>query len=375
MLGGGQLGRMFCHAAQRLGYRVAVLDPAQDSPAGAVADLHIRAAYDDAEGIRQLAQRCPAVTTEFENVPASTLEQLAAEGVAVSPGAFAVAIVQDRTKEKAFIRSAGVPVAPYAPVFEKNDIAIASQSLFPGILKAARLGYDGKGQVRVATREEAMQAWDDLKTEACVLEAFAPLDYEISVVIARGRDGQAVTYDAARNEHRDGILAVSTVDPDALEPGLQERASRLAKELARELDYCGVMCVECFVLTDGSLLVNEVAPRPHNSGHHTIDSCGSSQFDQQVRTMAGLPLGCTQTLRPSVMLNLLGDLWFENGVQREPDWAGVLRVPQAHLHLYGKTEPRLGRKMGHITITGDTLAQAQERAAQAAGALGLVYQP
>lgn len=375
MLGGGQLGRMFCHAAQRLGYRVAVLDPAQDSPAGTIADLHIRAAYDDAQGIRQLAERCPAVTTEFENVPASTLEQLAAAGAVVSPGADAVAIVQDRTREKAFIRSAGVPVAPYTPVFEKNDIAIAAQSLFPGILKAARLGYDGKGQVRVATREQALQAWDELKVDACVLEALAPLAYEISVVVARGRDGEMVTYDASRNEHRDGILAVSTVSSDSLEPGMQERASRLAKELARELDYCGVMCVEFFVLTDGSLLVNEIAPRPHNSGHHTIDACGSSQFDQQVRTMAGMPLGSTQLLRPSIMLNLLGDLWFDGGVQREPDWAGVVRVPQAHLHLYGKTQPRHGRKMGHVTITGDTLAQAQERAAQVAGALGLAYQP
>jgi len=372
MVGGGQLGRMFCHAAQRLGYRVLVLDPAQACPAGAVADAHLRAAYDDAQALAYVARRCVAVSTEFENVPAQTLAQLAAS-IRVSPSAAALSVAQDRIREKAAIRDAGIAVVDYVPVHGPDDIAAAPASLFPGILKAARLGYDGKGQVRVATRTHALQAWQALQAPACVLEALVPLAQEISVVVARGFDDAIVVYDPCVNEHRDGILAVSTAAPDLLiTRRLSDQARQIAVVLAQALDYRGVLCVEFFVLSDGRLLVNEIAPRPHNSGHHTIDACASSQFDQQVRVLAGLPLGDATLLRPAVMRNILGDVWFDaQGEPREPDWSGVLAVPQAHLHLYGKTEARKGRKMGHVTVTGDTLQEAIARGAQVGAVLRL----
>jgi len=369
MVGGGQLGRMFCHAAQRLGYRVLVLDPAQECPAGAAADEHLRAAYDDGQALAQLAQRCAAVTTEFENVPAQTLAQLAAT-TRVSPSAAALSVAQDRIREKAAIRDAGIAVVEHVPVHGPDDLAAAPAALFPGILKSARLGYDGKGQIRVATRADALQAWQTLNAPACVLEALMPLAQEISVVVVRGFDDAVVVYDPMTNEHRDGILAVSTAAP--LPAHLSDQARQTAVALAQTLDYCGVLCVEFFVLTDGRLLVNEIAPRPHNSGHHTIDACVSSQFDQQVRVLAGLPLGDATLLRPTVMLNILGDVWFDaHGQSREPDWAAVLAVPQAHLHLYGKAEARRGRKMGHVTVTGDTLDEARARAARVGAALGI----
>jgi len=369
MVGGGQLGRMFCHAAQRLGYRVLVLDPAEGCPAGVVADEHLRAAYDDADALAHVAQHCVAVTTEFENVPAQTLEHLAVR-LRVSPSAAALSVAQDRIREKTAVRDMGIAVVDYAPVHGPDDIAHAPDALFPGILKAARLGYDGKGQVRVATRAHALQAWETLQAGACVLEALAPLAREISVVVARGFDDALAVYEPMTNEHRNGILAVSTAAP--LPAALSDQARQTAATLAQALDYRGVLCVEFFVLTDGRLLVNEIAPRPHNSGHHTIEACASSQFDQQVRVLAGLPLGDAALLRPAVMRNLLGDLWFDaQGRPREPDWSAVLAIPQAHLHLYGKAHARKGRKMGHVTVTGDTLQDASARAARVAAALGL----
>jgi len=375
LLGGGQLGRMFCHAAQSLGYRVAVLDPAADGPAAMVADRHIQAAYDDADGLAQLAQLCPAVTTEFENVPADSLRTLAAQ-CRVSPAADAVAIVQDRIAEKTFIAAQGIPVAPHAAIRTTQDLQAAPDALFPGILKVARLGYDGKGQARVSTRAEALAAFDGFGGVPCVLEALMPLDYEISVVLARGFDGADVVFPVARNLHRDGILAVSTVaagDGDAAHARRQAQATEAARAIASGLGYHGVLCVEFFVLTDGSLVVNEIAPRPHNSGHYTIDACVTSQFEQQARAMAGLPLGSTALLAPAVMLNILGDVWFEPGATaaRAPDWAAALAVPAAKLHLYGKHEPRRGRKMGHVTVVGDTLQQARADAARVAAALGM----
>ncbi len=376
MLGGGQLGRMFCHAAQSMGYKVAVLDPDPDSPAGAVAELHIRAGYEDADGLAQLSARCSAISTEFENVPARSLETLA-RTAAVSPAAHAVAIVQDRIKEKSFIRQAGVPVAPYAAIVSEGDIAAAPDALFPGILKVARLGYDGKGQARVKSREEALAAWRGFDGADCVLEAMLPLAYELSVVMARSRDGSTALYPSARNEHRDGILAVSTVDAGrAAGDDVETEAARAAVAIAATLDYVGVMCVEFFVLEDGRLVANEIAPRPHNSGHYTMDACACSQFEQQARVMAGLPLGDTRCLVSVVMLNILGDVWFDpaTGAQREPDWQSVLAVPGASLHLYGKAQARRGRKMGHVNIVGSTLAQAQQGAAQVARALGMDYQ-
>jgi len=372
LLGGGQLGRMFCHAAQSLGYRVAVLDPAADGPTAQVAERHIRAGYDDAEGLAELARLCPAVTTEFENVPADSLRALGRVGnCAVSPGAQAVAIVQDRIAEKAFVAGQGIAVAPHAAITDADDLARAPQALFPGILKVARLGYDGKGQARVASRDEAQAAFAEFGGVACVLEALLALDTEISVVLARGRDGQTAVFPVARNVHRDGILAVTTVG-DELPSALVEQASKAALSIAAGLDYCGVLCVEFFVLTDGRLLVNEIAPRPHNSGHYTIDACVTSQFAQQARALAGLPLGDTRLLAPAVMLNILGDVWFDAaGNFREPDWAGVLAVPEAGLHLYGKHEARRGRKMGHVTCLGATLSDARARAQRVAAVLGL----
>lgn len=371
MLGGGQLGRMFCHAAQDLGYKVAVLDPDPQSPAGSVADLHIQAQYDDAAALAELAQRCRAITTEFENVPAASLDRLARTAV-TRPGAQAVAVVQDRIREKAFLAASGVPVAPYRPVEQAADLDAVPEALFPGILKAARLGYDGKGQARVATRQEALEAFEAMGAKPCVLEAMLPLASEISVVLARGADGATVVYPSATNVHRDGILAVSTVDAGHAGDALSARAGAAAVRIAEALEYVGVLCVEFFVLNDGSLVANEIAPRPHNSGHYTMNASVTSQFEQQARATAGLPLGDTGSLCSVVMLNLLGDLWFgSDGIKREPDWASVLAVQGAQLHLYGKAEARRGRKMGHINVLGATLAQAQERAGRVAAVLGL----
>lgn len=370
MLGGGQLGRMFCHAAQALGYRVAVLDPAETCPAGMAADLHLRAAYDDPKGLDRLADLCAAVSTEFENVPADSLRRLARR-VRVTPNGDAVAIIQDRITEKAFIREAGVPVAPYAPIHGEDDLRAVAADLFPGILKAARLGYDGKGQVRVADRDEALAAFRGLGRVPCVLEALQPLDYEISVVVVRDTQGAIVAFPPARNTHRDGILALSVVD-GSIDAGAAEQARVHAGALARRLDYQGVLCVEFFVLEDGRIVANEIAPRPHNSGHYTQDACLVSQFEQQARIMAGLPVGDTNQLRPAAMLNLLGDLWFgPDGAQREPDWAAVLAIPGVRLHLYGKAEARPARKMGHVNILGDDPRQLRERIARVAGVLGL----
>lgn len=384
LLGGGQLGRMFCHAAQSLGYRVAVLDPAEDSPAGVVADLYIRAAYDDVEALDRLAALCPAVTTEFENVPADSLRRLASK-VRVSPSADAVAVAQDRNAEKAFITSLGLSPAGNLPVRSAADLDQVSDALLPGILKAARLGYDGKGQARVSNRDELRSAYAAFGDVECVLEALLPLAFELSVVVARGFDGEAVTYPVSQNVHHDGILAVSTAPAPALAEGgdgcgvpaealagLTRQATDAALAIARGLDYHGVLCVEFFVLRDGSLVVNEIAPRPHNSGHYTINACVASQFEQQARVLAGLPLGATRQVAPSVMLNLLGDVWFDaQGAQREPDWAGVVGVPEAALHLYGKRDARLARKMGHVTCLGATPADALAAARRVAQVLGL----
>ena len=373
LLGGGQLGRMFCHAAQSMGYRVAVLDPIADCPAGAVADLHIRAGYDDEAGLAQLAGRCAAVTTEFENVPAASLEQLALR-CQVSPAAGAVAIAQDRIAEKGYIASIGVPVAPYAEIRCAADIAAAPVSLYPGILKAARLGYDGKGQARVESAEQARAAFESFGNVPCVLEARLPLEFEISVVVARGFDGEVATYPVSENVHRDGILAVSTVPSPRASDDIVRRARAAALQVAAGLEYCGVLCVEFFVLPGERLIVNEIAPRPHNSGHYSIDACVTSQFEQQARVLAGLPLGSSEPLAASVMLNILGDIWFQAGEQAaEPAWSRALLAPDAKLHLYGKAEARRGRKMGHVTCLGTDLTQAERTAAQVAAALGIVY--
>ena len=404
VLGGGQLGRMWAHAAQTLGYQTAVLDPDPHSPAGWVSHLHLCADYLDPQALAQMAQQCAAITTEFENVPAQALAQLA-QTRPVSPSAASVAVAQDRAQEKAHFTRCGVPVAPHAVLTHAADVAAVSEALLPGILKTARLGYDGKGQARVANRAELLAAWQAMQSgdsgqatpsaTVCVLEKMLPLAAECSVVLARGHDGQVVHLPVQANLHRDGILAVTEVGDGALDTALADQALAAARDVAQGLDYVGVLCVEFFVLRPDapggkpSLVVNEIAPRPHNSGHHSIDSCDVSQFDLQVRCMAGLPLVPPRAHSAAVMLNLLGDLWWPGAAPagapapqdpkthpptesaREPNWAAVLALPGVHLHLYGKTQPRRGRKMGHLTCTAATLGQARDVARQVAQCLGL----
>lgn len=372
MVGGGQLARMFCHVAQRMGYQVAVLDPDAASPAGATADKHICAAYDDNNALQQLADLCPAITTEFENVPAQSLQYLA-QSSRVTPSGEAVSVVQDRIIEKAFITKAGVPVAPYCAVHTVADLQQASDDLFPAILKAARFGYDGKGQARVQTKQQAIEAFVGFGEVPCVLEALQPLQDEISVVIARDLNGQTAIYVPSHNLHLDGILALSTAaDSNSTElQSYHHQAQKAAVAIAESLDYCGVMCVEFFVLADGKLLANEIAPRPHNSGHFTIEACFSSQYEQQVRVMAGLPLGSSQIMQPSLMFNLMGDLWFdEQDRLLDPDWAALLQIPGVYLHLYGKSQARKGRKMGHVTLLAPDTNELKTKAQQVAGLLG-----
>ncbi|MEY4748514.1 MAG: hypothetical protein RIQ60_728 [Pseudomonadota bacterium] len=372
VMGGGQLARMFAHAAQQLGYRVAVLDPDATSPAGSIAHEHVRAAYLDAAGLTRLADVADAVTTEFENVPAQALRTLAARRP-VAPGGDAVAVCQDRAAEKAHFVACGVPCAPHALISSAAELAAVPDALLPGILKTARLGYDGKGQQRVADRTELAAAWQALGGVECVLEARLALASELSVIVARNTAGAVVHLPVQHNVHRDGILAVTTVPAPDTPVALQAQAVAAASYIAARLGYVGVLCVEFFVLADGSLVANEMAPRPHNSGHYSIDACDVSQFDLQVRAMAGLPLPMPRLHSPAVMLNLLGDLWFEPGARlpREPDWVQVLALPGAHLHLYGKAEARRGRKMGHLTLTAAEPQAALALARQAAALLGL----
>ena len=373
LLGGGQLGRMFCMAAQSLGYKVCVLDPGHDSPAGAVADDHIAADYLDEAALTELGRRCRAATTEFENVPAAALEFLA-QHCRVSPDAASVAIAQDRIAEKRFIAASGIDVAPHVVIEREGDLRTIDAQLFPAILKSARMGYDGKGQVPVDTLDAARAAWDSMGRVSCVLEKKVALHIEVSVVASRAADGTAVTFALAENEHRGGILATS-IAPARVDDRIAQRARDAAMTLAERMNYVGVLCVEFFVLRDGALLVNEIAPRPHNSGHYTIDACVTSQYEQQARVMANLPLGDTSQVMPSVMLNILGDQWFDASVERhamhEPDWTSVLAVPGAKLHLYGKREARVGRKMGHVTCVAPTLPEAIARSHRVASALGI----
>ncbi|RZU00575.1 5-(carboxyamino)imidazole ribonucleotide synthase [Rivibacter subsaxonicus] len=371
VLGGGQLGRMFAHAAQQLGYRTAVLDADASSPAGLVSHLHVQTGYLDAGGLARMADACAAITTEFENVPADALRTLAAR-VPTAPAGDAVAVCQDRAAEKALIERCGVPCAPHALIETEAQLAAVADSLLPGILKTARMGYDGKGQVRVRDRAALVAAWTELGRVPCVLEQMLALDFEISLVIARDAQGASVALPIQRNLHRDGILAVTEVPAPGVDAALAERAHDAARRIADGLGYVGVLCVELFVLKDGSLVANEMAPRPHNSGHHSIDSCDVSQFDLQVRCMAGLPLVAPRLHSAALMLNLLGDLWFDPaGREREPDWAAVLALPGAHLHLYGKTEARRGRKMGHLTLTASSPEGARLQVDRAAAILGL----
>ena len=372
VLGGGQLGRMFVHAAQAMGYFTAVLDKDPTSPAGLVSHHHIRTGYEDPQGLAELAKLCDAVTTEFENVPAGALNKLA-ETLPVSPAGSAVAIAQDRAAEKAHFMKCGVPCAPYAVIETPAQLAAVNDALLPGILKTARMGYDGKGQIRVKTREELVKAWDELNHVACVLEKMLPLAHECSVIVARGRDGSIVNLPVQRNLHRDGILAVTEVYAGNLPAAQVEQAIAAAKSVAEGLNYVGVLCIEFFVLADGMLVVNEIAPRPHNSGHYSQNAMDVSQFELQVRAMTNLPLVQPRQHSATVMLNLLGDLWFKDGgdTPTAPAWDQILALPGAHLHLYGKVDAKRARKMGHLNITAATAEQARATALKAAEILGI----
>ena len=375
VMGGGQLGRMFVQAAQSLGYFTAVLDPDPTSPAGLVAHYHIETDYLGEQGLAQLMQRCQAITTEFENVPAGALVTLGAYRT-VAPAADAVAICQDRAAEKAQFRRCGVPCAPFALIDSAERLAAVADDLLPGILKTARLGYDGKGQRRVADRAALAAAWGQMGSVPCVLEKLLPLALELSVLVARGRGvdgtGQVVHLPVQQNQHRDGILATTQVPAPDASQALQQQAVQAALALAEAMDYIGVLCVEFFVLADGSLVANEMAPRPHNSGHWSIDGSDVSQFELQVRTLTGLPLVAPRQHSAAVMLNLLGDLWFADGAtEKTPPWPAVLALPGVHLHLYGKATARPGRKMGHLTVTASDPASARATALQAAALLDL----
>ena len=376
VMGGGQLARMFVHAAQALGYRTAVLDPDPGSPAGLVSHLHVRSAYDDPAGLAQMAQQCVAVSTEFENVPAPSLAWLATRRP-VAPRAEAVAICQQRLAEKAQFLACGVPCAPHAAIAREADVAGVDAALFPGILKSAQLGYDGKGQVGVAAPADLAAAWQSLQRVPCVLEKRLPLRHELSAIVARAADGHVVSLPVQQNLHRDGILAVTQVPAPDITPAQAAQALDGAARIAAAIDYVGVLCVEFFVVDDGSrdgsLVANEMAPRPHNSGHYSIDACDVSQFELQARCMAGLPLPPPRQHSAAVMLNLLGDLWFAGAgaAAATPAWDRVLSLPGVHLHLYGKAEARRGRKMGHLTVTAADAATARDTALQAASRLGL----
>lgn len=370
MLGGGQLGRFFVVAAHEMGYKVAVLDPDLNSPAGAIADQHIVAAYDDQNALDVLSQTCAAVTTEFENVPADTLAYLA-RFVPVRPDASCVSIAQDRIQEKTFLRDNHIPHAPFAAIHSAADIDGAAAELFPGILKVVRFGYDGKGQARVKNAAEAKTAFEQFKGETCVLEKMLALDYEISVVLARGADGKIACFPPAENLHTNGILDVSAVPATGSE-ALIGQAEILAAQIAEKMHYIGVLGVEFFVV-QGELFANELAPRPHNSGHYTLDACITNQFEQQVRALCGLPLGDARAHSAAVMVNLLGDLWYRQDKHHasEPEWDELFNVSNLKLHLYGKQQARAGRKMGHFTVIGSNPAEVRAAALSARSAIGI----
>ena len=364
ILGGGQLGRMFTIAARTMGYRVIVLDPYAASLAVQLADLHLQADYLDHGALRQLGAACAAVTTEFENVPAESLIELARH-CRVSPGAGAVAIVQDRSREKTWLAQHGFPTAPFALVNDAADIpAACAKTGLPALLKVARLGYDGKGQFPVVTAEDAGRAFATLGGQPCVLESYLALEREVSVVLGRDDTGRCTLFPVAENRHVGGILDVSIV-PARVDAHLAEAACGMARAVADRLDYVGVLAVEFFVTWQGEMFVNEIAPRPHNSGHYTLDACVTDQFEQQVRMLAGLPAGDTRLLSPVVMVNILGDRWQGGG----PHWERLLARGNVKLHLYGKQAARAGRKMGHFNVLDAELTGALALAEELRGAL------
>lgn len=359
MLGGGQLGRMFVHAATAMGYRVIVLDPSPDSPAGDVAQAHLQADYDDERVLDELARECSVVTTEFENVPARALQYLQDE-CRVYPSPDAVSVAQSRVREKQYVQSLGIPCTAFQPVGGEQDIKQAFENIGPDlILKTARFGYDGKGQVSVGSIDQAMGAWEGLDQAECILEKRIDLQTEISSVLARSSTGETSFFGIAENIHRNGILFTSTL-PAGVDEATQDLARSHARKIAEDLDYCGVLAIEYFVDKGNNLFFNEMAPRTHNSGHYTIDACYTSQFEQQVRAVCGLPLGSSVTHSAVTMVNLLGELW-QGG---EPRWNDLMEDTGVKLHLYGKKQARPGRKMGHFCVLAppgeDTRARAEQ---------------
>jgi 5-(carboxyamino)imidazole ribonucleotide synthase len=353
MLGGGQLGRMFTVAARTMGYSVIVLDPDTESPAGRIADEHIQSDFHDEKALKRLSEKCTAITTEFENVPADTLELLA-QSCLVRPSADAVKITQDRINEKTFFQKNRFPTNRFVVIADKSDLS----SMFdfvgaPAILKRSRLGYDGKGQWKVNSLREAVTAFETMGSVPCVLEEMLSFEKEMSVVLARGIDGKISAYPPAENIHVNGILD-ATIVPAKVSRRVSDEALKIASDIAIKMNYHGVMAVEFFVMPDRRLLINEIAPRPHNSGHFTLDACVTNQFEQQVRTLCGLPLGAPELLSPVVMMNLLGDLWSHH----EPNWADLLKHANVKLHLYGKNRARPGRKMGHFNVLDEDIEKA-----------------
>jgi 5-(carboxyamino)imidazole ribonucleotide synthase len=368
VLGSGQLGRMFAIAARRMGYRVHVLSPESDTPTGQVADVEVTASYDDLDAVRRFASQVAAVTFEFENVPAATAAA-AAEKAPVRPDGQVLHVCQERLREKTFLAGAGLPVPPFAAVRAVEDLAAALPRVgTPAVLKTAAFGYDGKGQARVESLAEAEAAFAHDGGQPCILESFVDFDREVSVVAARGHDGAFAHWGVIDNTHRNHILDVS-VAPAPVPPVVEKAALEIARAVLDSLQVVGVLCVEMFLTRTGDLLVNELAPRPHNSGHLTVDASVTSQFEQQLRAVCGLPLGSTELVRSAAMANLLGDLWASG----EPDWAAACASPNVKLHLYGKAEARPGRKMGHLTALGSTPEEARGAvlAARAALAPGL----
>ncbi len=366
VLGGGQLGRMFTLAAHSMGYRVVVLDPDPHSPAGLIADQHINADYQDRAALQMLGDECAAITTEFENIPAESLEFLE-QYCPVRPGADAVRIAQNRINEKTFIRQQGLATAPFAAIYEAADIADAISGLQPPLLlKTASMGYDGKGQQQVSTADEAGAAFIQAGGAPCILEEMVELEREISVVLVRNTSGLTAIYPVGENRHVNGILD-TTIVPSGADTAITDAAIDIARQLADAMNYCGVLAVEFFCTRQGELLINEMAPRPHNSGHYTVDACATSQFEQQVRMMCGLMPSDTKLLSAVVMTNLMGDIWNDG----DPAWQHVLNEPGAHLHLYGKREARPGRKMGHINCLADDADSALQVTAKIRAALNM----
>ena len=364
VLGSGQLGRMFAIAARRMGYRVHTFSPDDDTPTGQVADREITASYDDLDALSRFAQGVSVVTLEFENVPAAAI-QAVEQHVPVRPGAEALYVSQQRAREKAFLRKHGFPTVPFAGASTLDELRAALDAVgTPAVVKTAAFGYDGKGQHKVTRASEADAVWTAVQGQQVVVERYMRLQAEVSVIAARGLDGRTVEYVPFENRHANHILDVTTA-PAAVPAGVAAQAVAIARGILEALDYVGVLCVEFFVTTDDELMVNELAPRPHNSGHLTFDAAVTSQFEQQVRAVCGLPLGDPSLLRPAAMANLLGDLWEEG----EPDWAAALKHPGVKLHLYGKAAPRPGRKMGHLTALGLSATEAQDTVVRARDAL------